>query len=533
MIGTKVGKYLISKEIGDGGHAFVFKGEGDGQVVAIKMLKPSVADEDNLEQRFVREAQALKQLKHPSIVQFGDYHFQDGYHFLILEYMDQGSVEDLIKTMGAVAPRYAIPIFYSVLDAIQYSHDHGYIHRDLKPNNVLINSEGQAKLTDFGITKVVGGKNLTQQGFVLGTTVYMAPEYLTQGMCNHQTDVYALGVTFYEMLTSRKPFEFLREDEPLRDFALRVCQGTATPPSSYRPIPAQLERIVLKALAQNPKERYKSAKEFRKDLAKHFPEFVKRDIVIPSGRAMTRYVKIDDFVTDGSFGGAGGASKNGLSVGVRAAIAIIAFLVIFGMTYQAPAWFPNELGSTAQSLVFSVGGGVGLLVGLILFFMLPRSRSMQPSLAGGGAAAAPRQEIENSDSSIGAEESSIPEFDIEDTIPFADNFHSNKPAAMSESSELNAYLEVISGPDKGRRFGLRPVSRIGRDLRVDIRPHDPEISRHHTAITFNGHGFTVEDLGSTNGSFLNEERIIDKEALHDGDILRCGSSSMRFESQKK
>ncbi len=527
MIGTKVGNFLITKEIGDGGHAFVFKGEGDGKVVAIKMLKPSIADEDNLEQRFVREAEALKQLKHRNIVQFIDYYFQDGYHFLVLEYMDQGSVEDLIKTMGAVAPRYAIPIFYNVLDAIQFSHDRGYIHRDLKPNNILINSEGEAKLTDFGITKVVGGKNLTKQGFVLGTTVYMAPEYLTQGACTQQTDVYAMGVTFYEMLTSRKPFEFLRDDEPLRDFALRVCQGKPTPPSAYRPIPAQLERIVLKAIGQKPKDRYKSAKEFRKDLAKHFPELVKRDIVIPSGRAMTRYVKVEDFSFDKASLGAESHSQKGLSPALRAMIAVTATLLVVAMAQFAPSVFPDELGATSSGLLYGLGGGIGLLIGFLLYFMLPGSRSSgSPRLASAGAAPV---ETEPSDSSFGAEESSIPEFDVEDTIPFADQFHSNKPAKMSETSELNAYLVVISGPDKGRRFGLRPVSRIGRDLRVDIRPHDPEISRHHTAVTFDGRNFTVEDLGSTNGSFINEERINSKRVLRHGDILRCGSSSMRFE----
>ncbi len=528
MIGTQVGKYLISQEIGDGGHAFVFKGEGGGHVVAVKMLKPSIADEDNLEERFVREAEALKQLVHKNIVQFVEYHFQDGYHYLILEYMDQGSVEDMIKEMGAVPPRYAVPIFYSVLDAIQYSHNHGYIHRDLKPNNILINSEGEAKLTDFGITKVVGGKNLTQQGFVLGTTVYMAPEYLTQGMCNQQTDVYALGVTFYEMLTDRKPFEFLREDEPLRDFALRVCQGTATPPSAYRPISPQLERIVMKSIAQKPKDRYKSAKEFRKDLAKHFPELIKRKIVIRQKRSHTDIHNLDDLAFDASAIPAAGSDRgNGLSSALRGAVAATALLLVMIATHFAPTMFPRELGETSPGILYGLGAGVGLLIGFLLYFMLPGKRTIQASLVGGGAAAAPKETP--AESSFDAEESSIPEFDIEDTIPFADQFRSNKPAKMSDKSELNAYLVVISGPDKGRRFGLRPVSRIGRDLRVDIRPHDPEISRHHTAITFDGRSFTVEDLGSTNGSFLNEVKIVGKEVLQAGDILRCGSSSMRFE----
>ncbi len=528
MIGTRVGKYTITQEIGDGGHAFVFKGEGpNGEAVAIKMLKPSVAGEDNLDKRFVLEAEALKKLKHPHIVDFHDYIFKDGYHYLILELMDQGSVEDLIKTMGAVPPRYAVPIFYHVLDAIDFSHNHGYIHRDLKPNNILINSEGKAKLTDFGITKVVGGQNLTRKGFVLGTTLYMAPEFISQGVVSIKTDVYALGVSFYEMLTSHKPFEYEREDEPLRDFALRVCQGKATPPTAYKPMPPQLERIVMKSIAQNPKDRYKSAKEFRRDLARNFPDLINRDIVIPSGRAMTRYVKIDDLKDLGPGDTARGRGAGGLAPAIRAAIAATAFIVLLGASHFAPTWFPDELGRTSPGLIYGLGGGLALLVAFLLYFMLPRPRHhVRAAPAAAPAAPAPIEE-EPSSSSHDSEDSSIPEF--EDTIPFADSFRSNKPVTMTENSELDAYLVVISGPDKGRRFGLRPVSRIGRDLRLDIRPHDPEISRHHTTITFDGRGFTVEDLESTNGTFVNEERVTGKRALKPGDIIRVGSSSMRFE----
>ncbi|MCB9833436.1 MAG: protein kinase [Planctomycetes bacterium] len=526
MIGTRVGKYTITQEIGDGGHAFVFKGEGpNGEAVAIKMLKPSVAGEDSLEKRFVLEAEALKKLKHPHIVDFYDYIYKDGYHYLVLELMDQGSVEDLIKTMGAVPPRYAVPIFYNVLDAIDFSHNHGYIHRDLKPNNILINSEGQAKLTDFGITKVVGGQNLTRKGFVLGTTLYMAPEFISQGVVSIKTDVYALGVTFYEMLTSHKPFEYEREDEPLRDFALRVCQGKATPPTAYKPLPPQLERIVMKSIAQNPKDRYKSAKEFRRDLARNFPDLINRDIVIPSGRAMTRYVKIDDLKDLGPKVATRETGTGGLPVGIRAAIAATALIIALGSAHLAPTWFPDELGKTSPGLIYGLGGGVGLLVAFLLYFMLPRPRRHLQAAPAMAPAAATQEE--SSVSGFDQEDSSIPEF--EDTIPFADQYRSNKPATMTENSELNAYLVVISGPDKGRRFGLRPVSRIGRDLRLDIRPHDPEISRHHTTITFDGRGFTVEDLNSTNGTFLNEERVSGKRALKSGDIIRVGSSSMRFE----
>ncbi|MEE9392063.1 MAG: FHA domain-containing serine/threonine-protein kinase [Planctomycetota bacterium] len=538
MIGTKVGQYSITQEIGDGGHAFVFRGEGEGRSVAIKMLKPSVADEDNLEKRFVIEAEALKELVHPSIVGFHEYIFLNGYHYLVLEYMDQGSIEDLLDTMGPLAHRYAIPIFYKILQAMQFSHEHNYIHRDMKPNNILINSEGEAKLTDFGIAKVVGGQNLTQKGFVLGTTLYMAPEFISQGKVTVQTDIYAMGVTFYEMLTNRKPFEFERDDEPLVNFARRVCKGESTPPSEFVDIPRDLERIVLKSLAQNTKERYKTAAEFAKDLAKSFPELVNRAIVIPkgTGRVMTRYHNIDEEGLSDLLPDSGGP---GMSTAMRGILAGAAGLVLAVAIAMLPKFWAGASEFLSESLRIGAGVGAGACLGLVLFKLLPKKsvskqdwiRAANPKSKDEtpGGAGLSSSELEGFNA---AADSVIPDVDMEDTIPFQDpgaTSMGNKPFKMTDVSELEAYLVVTSGPDEGRRFGLRPVSRIGRDLRLDLRPHDPEISRHHAVLTFDGTGFTAEDLGSTNGTYVNEDRLTAKVRLKNGDTVRVGSTMMRFE----
>ena len=543
MIGTQVGQFQITQEIGDGGHAFVFRGEGPGgKRVAIKMLKPSVADEDNLEKRFIIEKEALKRLSHPNIVQFEDYIYQNGYHYLVLEYMDQGSIENLIKSMGSVPARYAVPLFNKVLEGIEYSHQKGYIHRDLKPNNILINSEGEAKLTDFGITKVMGGQNLTKKGFVLGTTLYMAPEFISQGIVSVKTDIYALGVTFYEVLTNRKPFEFERDDEPLVSYARRVCTGTPVSPSTYeKSIPPELERIIMKSISQDPNKRYKSARELQKDLVKHFPDLVNRDIVIDfdTRKAKTRYQSIVDL------GLGQGQAKPGLSstltsVGsgmtpiTRATIATIVAMAVLAVTFLRP----QLVGMESSPAVYGGGAGLALLMGLVLFFALPKPKPISAAAGGRGGRGGKGSATSSSDepSSSGdwkPEDSAIPEFDLEDTIPFHDGFQKAQPFKMTDVSELKAYLAVIAGPDKGRRFGLRPVSRIGRDLRLDIRPHDPEISRHHAVVTFTGTGFVAEDLGSTNGTFVNEEKLVGKRAMKHGDVLRTGASSMRFEYENQ
>lgn len=471
MIGKRVGPWLIVEEIGDGGHAFVFKGVRGDEEVAVKMLKPSAGAEDHLEKRFKIEAEALRTLDHPNIVGFRDYIFENGYHYLILEYMDAGSADHLLRTMGPMDARYAVPIFNQVLKGVAAAHSFGYIHRDIKPNNILLNKKGQAKLTDFGIARVLGGEALTKKGFVLGTSAYMSPEYLTLGKATEQLDVYALGITFYELLTARKPFEFERDDEPLKSFAERVLKGTPTKPSDYVPTPPELERILLTAIAREEKRRYKSAEKFREDLCASFPELADRPILIKQGRAQTDAVEIQKFTPAPAVARSGGFFSKVKS--------------LFGGGGKPAAKTPAKAAAPA-----SVG-----------------ARQAPPP---------PAPDVRSDD----------------DSLPGFSEHYDSRPAQMTEVSELGAYLVATSGPDRGKRFGLRPVSRIGRDLRFDIRPRDPEISRQHAMITFDGVGFTLKDLGSANGSFVNERKLADDYLLKNGDIVRVGRTSMKFESSR-
>jgi serine/threonine protein kinase len=479
MIGKRVGPWLIVEEIGDGGHAFVFKGLQGERAVAVKMLKPSsAAADDHLEKRFKIEADALRTLDHPNIVGFHDYIYDNGYHYLVLELMDAGAADHLLRTMGPMDARYAVPIFNQVLKGVAHAHSFGYIHRDIKPNNILINRKGEAKLTDFGIARVLGGEALTKKGFVLGTSAYMSPEYLTHGRATEQLDVYALGVTFYELLTARKPFEFEREDEPLKSFAERVLKGTPTPPSSYVPVPPELERIILTAIAREEKRRYKSAEKFREDLVKAFPDLVDRPILIKQGRAETNAIELQRMTPSPDV--VGGAKKTPLD----------ALLNPFKKLF---------------------GGG--------------KAKAKAPKLK------LPGRTPTRPDPSSAHLEAPVPVPEA-DAVPGYGALHDNRPAQMTEVSELSAYLVATSGPDKGKRFGLRPVSRLGRDLRFDIRPRDPEISRQHAMITFDGVGFTVKDLGSANGTYVNERRLAADHLLKHGDIVRIGRTSMRFEFQR-
>jgi hypothetical protein len=312
------------------------------------------------------------------------------------------------------------------------------------------------------------------------------------------------------MLTTRRPFEFESENEPLISFAKRFLRSKPTPPSTYRPIHPQLERIVMKALSMEPKQRYKSAKDFRRDLEKHFPDLVKRSLLIESQSAKTGMVSIEEIQ----------AMEQAHDVGAlgRAMPYVVAsVLVVVGVLASA-------LFGVDRLLAY----GVGFVLAVLSAFLL--SRRSQISVPGQSAQAPAVGRIIDA----GDDDSSFSDIlssrgGDEDTMPFHDGLASRAPFEMTAESELNAYLHVLKGKEEGKRYGLRPVSRIGRDLRVDIRPHDPEISRHHAVVTFNGRGFIAEDLGSMNGTYVNEERLQGKRDLADGDILRVGSTSMRFE----
>ena len=496
MIGTKVGRWNITEEIGDGGHAFVFKGECDGEVAAIKMLKPSVANEPDLERRFQREVEALGLLKHEGIVGFKEYLHIGGYHYLVLEYMDAGTTDHILRNVGALEVRYALPIIDQLLGGIALAHSKGYIHRDIKPNNILLNKAGQAKIADFGIAKLVGGENMTRPGFVLGTTQYMAPEYLSQGDVSVQTDIYSLGVLLYEMVTGRRPFEFKDPDEPLVSFAKRVCMGTPAPPSAYRPIPDALEKIILKSIAQEPKKRYKDVDRFRADLRKAFPDLVNRPIVIPEGRPMTEQLAIPRVVTPPAQKRPQFVLLPAILLGVGLAMGAGAFLV-------------------ASKDAIRIGGAVlgGAIAALGIFLGLRK----------------PAPVVVSASASVSDSGGPAPEVK-EGPMPFHGGSEDTSYAA-SDTSELRAFLVELEGGEKSQRFGLRPVSRIGRDLRFDIRPNDPEISRHHAAITFTGSEFEICDLGSMNGTFVNERRLKEPERvpLKHGDIVRVGRTELRFE----
>jgi serine/threonine-protein kinase len=263
------GRYVIERAIARGGMAEVFLARDQylDRSVAVKILFPEFARDPAFVERFRREAQSAAMLNHPNIVGVYDYGQERGSYFIVMEYVEGRSLRDILRDEGPLPAMTAARITAETAAALDFAHRHGVIHRDVKPGNVLITAAGQVKVADFGIAAnpTDAKQGLTQTGSVIGTATYFSPEQAQGYQVDGRTDVYALGIVLYEMLTGRAPFI---GESPVA-VAMKHVREQAVPPSQYVPdLPPDLERIVLKAMAKDLATRYQSAEELRADLVR-------------------------------------------------------------------------------------------------------------------------------------------------------------------------------------------------------------------------------------------------------------------------
>ncbi len=273
MIGSVLGeRYEIIEQIGGGGMAVVFKARDKflGRQVAVKVLKTDFLGDDNFVRRFRREAQAAASLSHPNIVAIYDVGETKGFHYIVMEYVDGRTLKDKVRKEAPLPVGEAVRIAWQICDALEHAHQNRIIHRDIKPHNILLTSEGRVKVTDFGIARAVGGATLVHTGTIMGSAHYFSPEQARGGFTDEKSDLYSLGVVLYEMVTGRVPFE---GESPI-SVAIKHLQERVIPPRSINPgIPEKVERIILKTLEKDPKARYQSASEMLKDLIEVHEEF--------------------------------------------------------------------------------------------------------------------------------------------------------------------------------------------------------------------------------------------------------------------
>ncbi len=258
-------RYEIVKRLGSGGMADVYLARDThlGREVAIKILYKRYARDEEFVSRFRREAQAAAGLNHPHIVSIYDRGEADGSYYIAMEYLEGKSLKDLIAQKGSLSPDKAIFVAEQILQALQFAHEHNVIHRDIKPHNIVISGRGEVKVTDFGIARAGTSAKMTETGSILGTAQYLSPEQAKGKAVEQGSDLYSLGVVLYEMLTGRVPFE---GENPVA-IALKHLSDVPVPPQALKPgIPDNLNTVVMKALAKDPRERYRSAEEFLADL---------------------------------------------------------------------------------------------------------------------------------------------------------------------------------------------------------------------------------------------------------------------------
>ncbi len=258
-------RYEILSLIGQGGMADVYKARDTilNRVVAIKVLRAKLSDDAMALVRFQREASAASRLSHPNVVDIYDVGEYEGMHYIVMEFIRGRTLKELIAQRGALDVDEAIGVMKQLVSAINHAHEHKIIHRDIKPQNVLVKDDGTIKITDFGIAVANGSVQLTYNNTVMGSAHYLAPE-TTQGKePNEQVDIYSLGIVFYELLTGHVPFTGKTPTE----ITIKHLRKPIPYVRDFNPnIPQSVENIVLKATAKNLEDRYVSCKEMLYDL---------------------------------------------------------------------------------------------------------------------------------------------------------------------------------------------------------------------------------------------------------------------------
>lgn len=261
MIGEMLAnRYEILEKVGDGGMALVYSAKDHllSRIVAVKILRAQFADDDEFVERFRREARSAASLSHPNIVNIYDVGETGDIHFIVMEFVQGNNLHDLIRQQGHFSQDDVINVGKQIAMGLAHAHYHGIIHRDIKPHNILITSEGRIKVTDFGIAQAMSTTNLTQTGMVLGSVHYFSPEQARGVNVQAASDLYSLGIVLYEMIAGRPPF---RGESPIA-IALKQIQESPQPLRDLRPeLDGELEDLVLKLLNKEPKARPESAEE--------------------------------------------------------------------------------------------------------------------------------------------------------------------------------------------------------------------------------------------------------------------------------
>ena len=256
------GRYHVVSRLARGGMATVYEAVDSrlDRTVALKVMHPGLAEDEEFVSRFIREAKSAARLSHPNVVAVYDQGADDGHVFLAMEHVRGRTLRDLLREVGRLNPRQALEVFEPMLAALGAAHNAGIVHRDVKPENVLLSDDGHVKVADFGLARAVANATShTTSGILMGTVGYLSPEQVERGIADPRSDVYAAGILLFEMLTGDKPYD----GETALQIAYRHVHDDVPPPSSIvRGLPAELDALVVRATSRDPDKRPADAKRF-------------------------------------------------------------------------------------------------------------------------------------------------------------------------------------------------------------------------------------------------------------------------------
>lgn len=300
MIGTVLGdRYELLEEIGKGGMAYVYKARCVllNRIVAVKILRDDLESGDEFLKRFNVEAQSAASLTHQNIVSIFDVGVDKGKHYIVMEYIDGITLKEYIETKGNLEYEEALDIAYQISDALQAAHEKNIVHRDIKPHNILITDDGDAKVTDFGIARSTTTNTISEGTDILGSVHYISPEQARGEVVDNRSDLYSLGIVMYEMITGQVPFD---SDTPVAVAMMQIDESPKDIELEYD-LPEGVRHIIFKSISKDASLRYQSALDMKTDILNIIEN---PDYVIENGDLYTELLLDNDdsrkFNTDDS-----------------------------------------------------------------------------------------------------------------------------------------------------------------------------------------------------------------------------------------
>ncbi len=497
LVGQSLGQFRIVERIGAGGMATVFKAYQPtlDRYVAVKVLPAYHARDPVFVKRFVQEARSVAKLQHANIVPIHDYGEQNNITFIVMEYVDGGTLKDRLKLRPVTVPE-AVDFVIQAAEGLGCAHSHGIVHRDVKPANMLLRKDGHLLLSDFGIAKILEGTtNLTRAGTGIGTPQYMSPEQGTGQSVDRRSDIYSLGIVLFHALTGRVPFT---ADSPISITVKHLNEPLPLEPMHLKSVPQQIEQVVVKMTAKAPADRYQTTDALIEALT---AALTASQLSLPRWRG-------------------GIQSSAPLPALAQSTPPVVPQYEAMPPLPAQPDRLPSSglLGASGslapQAPLHSNGGNASL-----------------PSYPAPGMGANKSSIITVSCFRCGSANQSDRLYCTTCGYELSDSKRSYDRVMGPNGRPILARLTLQNGPFAGRPLLFhQDVTTIGRTNGNDLVISGRTVSRRHARLWFDANRWYIADLQSINGTLVNNMRVQPNQAvpLNDGDFIQLGDEVVLF-----